>query len=214
MPPIFYDGIACNDVYFNGVKTTGFLDGHQIWGSEEPHLPPFTVRFKANKAITTSDFYSTVSSTIELTLVDDSEHIYDVASTNGSFSDLFYAAAWLLEVIDANSSNVTNMSFMFSFCSALTTAQLFDTSSVTNMSYMFHNCNVLTSVPLFNTSSVTNMSNMFNNCYKVESGALALYTQASAQANPPASHTSTFRNCGRDTATGAAELAQIPSDWK
>lgn len=32
MPPIFYNGIECNDVYFNGVKTTGFLNGNQIWG--------------------------------------------------------------------------------------------------------------------------------------------------------------------------------------
>jgi hypothetical protein len=55
---------------------------------------------------------------------------------------------------------------------------------------------------------------MFYNCYKVESGAYALYQQASTQTTPPSSHSNTFRNCGRDTTTGAAELAQIPSDWK
>lgn len=38
--------------------------------------------------------------------------------------------------------------------------------------------------------------------------------QASTQANPPANHSYTFTNCGRDTPTGAAELAQIPSGWK
>jgi len=58
------------------------------------------------------------------------------------------------------------------------------------------------------------MMSMFYNCYKVESGALALYQQASTQATPPSSHSGTFSNCGRDTVTGAAELAQIPSNWK
>ena len=55
---------------------------------------------------------------------------------------------------------------------------------------------------------------MFANCTKVQSGALALYQQASTQANPPPEHARTFRNCGSDTPTGAAELAQIPYDWK
>lgn len=30
----------------------------------------------------------------------------------------------------------------------------------------------------------------------------------------PASHTDTFDGCGRLTTIGAAELAQIPDDWK
>lgn len=88
-----------------------------------------------------------------------------------------------------------------------------DMSSVTDMTAMFANCTSLTSVPLFDTSAVTNMSAMFINCTKVEGGALALYQQASAQTTPPSSHTGTFTNCGSDTVTGAAELAQIPASW-
>jgi hypothetical protein len=57
------------------------------------------------------------------------------------------------------------------------------------------------------------MDHMFYRCTKVESGALALYQQASAQAIVP-SHDRTFYQCGSNTVTGAAELAQIPSDWK
>ena len=34
------------------------------------------------------------------------------------------------------------------------------------------------------------------------------------EGHTPTNHKSTFYNCGRDTVTGAAELAQIPSDWK
>lgn len=44
MPPIFYNGIECNDVYFNGVKTTGFLNGNQIWGSESKPIYTLTLQ--------------------------------------------------------------------------------------------------------------------------------------------------------------------------
>ena len=40
----------------------------------------------------------------------------------------------------------------------------FDTSNVTDMSQMFYYCSSLTSVPLFDTSNVTNMSGMFMLC--------------------------------------------------
>lgn len=113
-----------------------------------------------------------------------------------------------------DTSSVTNMYSMFERCSALTSVPLFNTSSVTNMEYMFSNCSALKMVPLFNTSSVVFMNGMFEKCKKVQSGALALYQQASTQANPPSKHTGTFKNCGSDTTTGAAELAQIPEDWK
>ena len=113
-----------------------------------------------------------------------------------------------------NTSSVTNMSNMLARCSSLTSVPLFDTSSVTNIEYMFSMCSALKTVPLFNTSSVVFMNGMFENCKNVQSGALALYQQASTQANPPSKHTGTFKNCGSDTTTGAAELAQIPDDWK
>ena len=40
-----------------------------------------------------------------------------------------------------------------------------DTANVTNMSYMFIYCSNLTTIPQLNTSNVTNMSNMFQACY-------------------------------------------------
>jgi hypothetical protein len=54
---------------------------------------------------------------------------------------------------------------------------------------------------------------MFRDCLNVQSGALALYQQASTQTTPPSDHSYTFTNCGKNTQTGAAELAQIPSSW-
>jgi surface protein len=75
-------------------------------------------------------------------------------------------------------------------------------------------CSALKSIPLFNTNKVTNMDAAFANCYSVQYGASALFTQASTQENPPSSHQYAFSACGINTTQGAAELAQIPNDWK
>ena len=152
-------------------------------------------------------------------------------------NSMFNRCASLVSVPQFNTASVTSMNAMFTGCSALETVPLFNTSACTNMSDMFSgsgiktvplmdtalvttmknmflSCYSLESIPLFNTSSCGNMDYAFSDCYKVESGALALYQQASSQANPPTSHILCFSNCGRDTTTGAAELAQIPSGWK
>ena len=67
---------------------------------------------------------------------------------------------------------ITNMSYMFSECYALTSVDLsnFDTSQVTNMSYMFEKCYALTSVDLsnFDTSQVTSMRDMFSDCWALK----------------------------------------------
>ena len=63
-----------------------------------------------------------------------------------------------------DTSNVTNMSGMFSYCNALTAIPQLDTSNVTNMSSMFINCTALTTISQLDTSSVTNMGSMFSNC--------------------------------------------------
>lgn len=200
------------------------------------NLPPNTVRVRTSDgdvpAKTSTTSYGTA------TLVTGTTDVYDVYKSGTDFSNLFLNSTNLIEVLGANTSGITIMNDMFSNCTALTSVPLFDTSSVTSMSKMFFYCNSLTSIPLFNTSNVTsmytmffycnsltaiplfntfkvtNMTDMFAHCFKVQTGALALYQQASTQAIPPSEHTHTFRNCGRDTVTGAAELAQIPADWK
>jgi surface protein len=138
--------------------------------------------------------------------------LFDTSSVT-NMNSMFGSCTSLVNIPLIDTSKVSNMSYVFAGCSSLTTVPLFDTSSCTNMMSMFQNCSSLTTVPLFDTSSCTYMSYMFYSCYNVQSGALALYQQASTQANPPSSHSLCFTNCGRDTVTGAAELAQIPSSW-
>ena len=67
-----------------------------------------------------------------------------------------------------DTSNVTNMSMMFSYCRYLNNLDVssFNTNKVTIMSQMFYGCRSLTDLDLsnFDTSNVTSMSQMFQHC--------------------------------------------------
>lgn len=63
-----------------------------------------------------------------------------------------------------DTANLTDMSFMFYYCSNLTTIPQLDTSNVTNMNDMFYSCEKLTSVPLIDTSKVMETQRMFQYC--------------------------------------------------
>ena len=63
-----------------------------------------------------------------------------------------------------DTSNVTDMGYMFRNCTSLTTIPQLDTSNVTDMNYMFYSCTSLTTIPQLDTSKVINMSNTFYSC--------------------------------------------------
>lgn len=202
-------------------------------------LPDYTVRLKY---VDGYDPHNHFGSNTTLTQVSSTPNVWDATKVQNSTNMEGWIGVNsgidenLLEVIAANTTGVTSMARMFQSCRTLTSvprfdtssctttqymflgcyhlasSPLFDTSSVTNMEGMFQSCLNLTAVPLLNTSSCTDMDDMFKNCYNVESGALALYQQASTQANVP-SHSETFSECSRDNVTGQAEIAQIPQDW-
>jgi hypothetical protein len=112
-----------------------------------------------------------------------------------------------------DTSHVTDMAAMFAN-TAIREAPELDTSAAENMVDMFYVCTSLKHVPLYSTASCIDMRTMFFMCTNVEGGALALYTQASTQAVPPTYYRGAFCQCGEDTVTGAAELAQIPYEWR
>ena len=68
-------------------------------------------------------------------------------------------------------SEVIDMSYMFSGCSSLKSIDLshFDTSKVTSMAYMFDSCTMLSDLDLstFTTTSLIYMQNMFNYCIRL-----------------------------------------------
>lgn len=86
-------------------------------------------------------------------------------------------------------------------------------TSMVNFETLAHT-KLVGTIPLFDTSSLVNVNSMFYECTNVEGGILDLYNQMSTQTNPPIYHVGTFYECGVNTQTGTAELAQVPSDWK
>ena len=87
-----------------------------------------------------------------------------------------------LDVSNLNTAQVTNMVSMFDRCKLLTSLDLshFNTAKVTDMSQMFYECNNLTglNVSNFNTANVTNMSLMFNDCISLTSLDLSSFNTA------------------------------------
>ena len=77
-----------------------------------------------------------------------------------------------LDLSKFNTSEITNMSFMFHSCMNLEHLNLsnFNTNKVTDMCEMFWNCKSLKALNLlnFNTSNVKDMSFMFNKCYNLK----------------------------------------------
>ncbi len=83
-----------------------------------------------------------------------------------------------------DTSQVTNMQFMFNGCTNLQTIPLLDTGKVTDMVRMFDGCTNLQTVPELNTSQVTSIAGMFNNCPSLSDDSLnnilAMCTNASS----------------------------------
>lgn len=101
-----------------------------------------------------------------------------------------------LNVRSFDTSNVTTMRYMFGGCSRLSAldVSVLDTSKVTNMAYMFYKCSGLKSLDLssFNTSEVTSMGNMFNNCSGLTELNLSMFDTAMVKTMQ-----SMFHNCSK-----------------
>lgn len=139
--------------------------------------------------------------------------LFDLSKAK-NISYMFQGCQNLEYIPEFDVRNATTMYSIFSTCHKLKSASLLNTSAVTSIGFSFYDCSSLKYVPLLNTTNMQYTYAAFNNCYNVISGALALYNQLTAQTIPSSSHAYTFYNCGINTTQGAAELAQIPSDWK
>ena len=112
----------------------------------------------------------------QMRLLETIEGIEYLDTSNATdMSYMFYNCAALksLDLSNFDTSNVISMEWMFSDCSALTALDLsgFDTSKVTDMDSMFYGCSKLQNIDVsgFDTSKVTNMMFMFDNCVALKS---------------------------------------------
>ena len=123
-------------------------------------------------------------------------------------------AATSLNLSWLDTSNITDMTRMFSGCNNLTELNLsnFDTSNVTDMARMFDNCNNLTELNLsnFDTSNVTDMTYMFRNCEKLEQLDLSSFDFSKIVGN-----TRIFQNCGSANSTPTIVYVKdtISQEW-
>ncbi len=89
-------------------------------------------------------------------------------TTTAKWFCILEALKQITGIENLNTSEVTDMSYMFTYCEALTELDVskFDTKNVTNMNEMFYYCKSLTQLDVsnFDTKNVTNMNEMFENC--------------------------------------------------
>ena len=114
--------------------------------------------------------------------------------TNMSYMFVKCKALTSLDLSNFNTEKVTDMQGMFKECSDLTSLDLsnFNTEKVTKMNQMFYGCNALTSLDLtsFNTAEVTKMDNMFKSCSALTSLDLTSFNTAKVE-----NMTEMFNNC-------------------
>lgn len=140
--------------------------------------------------------------------------LFDMSNAS-STRYMFYNCTSMSSAPEFDISNVENLHGMFEQ-TKLTAIPEYDLSNAKNISYICRMCYSLKDVPLFkNTNSLVSSYDAFGSCSAVSGGISALYTQlAACQSLVNGNHNGTFKNCGTGTNQGAAELANIPSDWK
>ena len=157
VPDAGYDGMTKVDVDATEYGTSNYNDGVL---AQKAKLTEINIT--ENGTYTKEDGYSNVVVDVKAP----TETIDLKTGTKFGYS-LFSAVPYTL-ICD---SGVTDMNYLFYYCSKLTTIDLssFNTSNVTNMSYMFNSCYSLKTLDVsnFNTINVTTMSSMFYSCYSL-----------------------------------------------
>lgn len=129
-------------------------------------LPPFTIRCKFSSGYTPTMGDSQ-------TLVDQAENVWDITKNSTDWSFLFDGTKddpgfpYLLKVLGANSTGVTDMNTMFRNCNQMDSVARFDTSSVTSTLNMFNRCSKLTTIPQYCLQSATDVRQMFMACTRL-----------------------------------------------
>lgn len=171
-----------------------------------------------------------------------STNVYDIEFTYNAQGVLNnqVGGSKVLEILGFNTEGMTTLANVFNGCSALTTIPLLDYTNITSVDSMFSECTSLITVPGFNLPSATTLqgtfygctgltsmpnitlgqssllsvSNMFDGCTEIASGILDMYAMLSSKTYTGQNYSEDcFANCGSNTVTGAAELAQIPTSW-
>ena len=164
--------------------------------------------FNTGAATTMDGMFYGCTNLKEVPLIDTS------AATN--LESMFWNCSSLTDVANFNMSSATSAAGMFYGCTSLETTPAFNATNVTDARWMFEGCTAFKVIPDIDFQSVNVAMNMFYNCVNVESGITNMYDKLVQTVDTSLAYgcTDCFYKCGSNTTTGAAELAQIPSDWK
>ena len=168
---------------FNGQKVTAVWNDKDVTASPTNGSPAWhgTVRSKLTKVVFDPSFKaahptsmrSWFSGCSKLTTISNLSNLNSSKVTNMSYLFNGCSALTSLNVSNLNTSEVTTFSSMFNGCSSLTSLDVskLNSSKVTDMSSMFYGCSKLTSLTLtnLNTAQVTTMANMFRGCSSLTS---------------------------------------------
>lgn len=132
-----------------------------------------------------------------------------------NFSRSFYNCSSLTSCpIVSSMDNAIYCDSTFYNCRAMTSLPAFSGRQITDISNMFSQCVSLTgTIPAYDFRNVDKCSNAFKDCRSLSGGALATYNRFMSYEIQPTEYNNCFTNCGIDTQTGSAELAQIPTSW-
>lgn len=175
------DGMAIGDIGVSGGENGGEADDP----AEEPDNRALFYTYNANgegyRLALTTDFRTAVNGNTDYVV--DGETLWTAGSALPNPGAMYegkpvnsllctfayqFDRVTALDLSEWDTSNVTDMSFVFANCHALQTLDLtgWDTSKVTTMEDMFSGCLALTSLDVthFKTANVTNMASMFSTC--------------------------------------------------
>ena len=150
-------------IYFNG-KKYGNIDSLD---SKYDEMNKYPIVYKTTDGTGTIYAYKDASSSSYDTITVNSKG--GVVWIDKDYEKIRFVSGFKsLNLLQADTRNITNMGQMFYGCTGITSLDLsfMDTSKVTNMSSMFGGCSGLTSLDLssFDTTNVTGMGNMFSGC--------------------------------------------------
>ena len=142
----------------------------------------FDPSFAAARPTSTSWWFGWMGN---LTSIEGIEHLNTSEVTN--MSNMF-STCWSMEEFDLShfdTRNVADMSYMFNYCEGLTSLDLssFNTSNVNTMEGMFYECSGLSSLDLssFDTEHVNHFKEMFIDCARLTSLDLRSFDTQGAQ---------------------------------
>lgn len=202
--------IEMNALTVNGKQLT--VDGVEILGYDDS-IPAKTLLLLFDEGYEPAEI---LSEGLTFRRASDEENLWYVTSvkTDGTFGNLSSNGAHVLEVRGGGDmTGITNLDGMFWGCNSLRLYTPISFNDATVFDFMFAQCTSLTEMPVIDTSNAVSVESMFYQCVNMRTGIYAMYQQLSS-VSTITNHTLTFYDCGSNTVEGAAELAQIPADWK